>query len=366
MPHPLPLPSYRRSTSLAAPSSSPWAPQPERSRRSSRSPFKTQAGKTVRPDGLMGVSRAGRTWWALVESQDRRPGTEQDQMESYLDLAREVGNRCGLLHIQPLRVEVGGLPDCARSEEDAQGGHPSLVVGPRPDRSGGAEAASRRQGPGSGLHLGRAHPVSRPTPVRCGSVQLHGQELGPRSRWAHAFARSSKGRSQTSADVANRWDELLRFLSLDLTKDLGLDVRESLRRRESEGASRQQALRESLASKGQLYGVCRSRTRPVRSRSWRTCRRGRSSLQRKSMHPARVCHGDESAGSSGNSRRRLEDLTVEVRQSLHDTDLGWAATGHPHRFLVDLAGRDAEVRGFRSEPHARHGPEWVRRQELVH
>ena len=48
-------------------------------------------------------------------------------------------------------------------------------------------------------------------------------------------------------------DELVRFLSLDLTKELGLDVKEVLRRGEGTASTRQQALQESLAKTGRLY-----------------------------------------------------------------------------------------------------------------
>ncbi|MGH2489471.1 MAG: TerD family protein, partial [Candidatus Limnocylindria bacterium] len=65
---------------------------------------------------------------------------------------------------------------------------------------------------------------------------------------------------KTDADVgavASRWDELMRFLSLELTKELGLDVREVFPRSEASGTARHQALRESLSAKGRLCGELR-------------------------------------------------------------------------------------------------------------
>jgi hypothetical protein len=55
------------------------------------------------------------------------------------------------------------------------------------------------------------------------------------------------------AEIATRWDELIGFLSLDLTKELGRDVKQLMRRDEATPADRHQALRDSLASKGRLY-----------------------------------------------------------------------------------------------------------------
>ena len=51
-------------------------------------PFKLENGKSVRPDGLIGVSRAGKTWWCLVECKVADQDLTAEQMEMYLDLAR--------------------------------------------------------------------------------------------------------------------------------------------------------------------------------------------------------------------------------------------------------------------------------------
>ena len=51
-------------------------------------PFKLESGQAVRPDGLIGVTRAGRTWWCLVECKVADQRLTAEQMEMYLDLAR--------------------------------------------------------------------------------------------------------------------------------------------------------------------------------------------------------------------------------------------------------------------------------------
>ena len=50
--------------------------------------FKLDSGKPVRPDGLIGVSRAGKTWWCLVECKVADQSLTVEQMEMYLELAR--------------------------------------------------------------------------------------------------------------------------------------------------------------------------------------------------------------------------------------------------------------------------------------
>jgi hypothetical protein len=55
------------------------------------------------------------------------------------------------------------------------------------------------------------------------------------------------------AAVADRWDDLVRYLGLDLTKDLGRDVKQALSKEERTPAARQQALRDLLVANGRLY-----------------------------------------------------------------------------------------------------------------
>ena len=54
-------------------------------------PLKMRDGKEVRPDGLVRVTRGRRTWVALIEVKTGTSELELDQVESYLDAARERG-----------------------------------------------------------------------------------------------------------------------------------------------------------------------------------------------------------------------------------------------------------------------------------
>jgi hypothetical protein len=53
-------------------------------------PFKA-ADRTVYPDGAVQVSRAGQTWTALIEVKTGSAELEREQVETYLDVARENG-----------------------------------------------------------------------------------------------------------------------------------------------------------------------------------------------------------------------------------------------------------------------------------
>jgi len=52
-------------------------------------PFKLD-GRSIRPDGIITVSRGGKTWAAIVEAKTSSSLLEREQVDTYLDLAREL------------------------------------------------------------------------------------------------------------------------------------------------------------------------------------------------------------------------------------------------------------------------------------
>jgi len=78
--------------------------------------------------------------------------------------------------------------------------------------------------------------------------------MGPGWTTVRENARTQTLRKQDPevAAVAARWDDLVRYLALDLTKDLGRDVKQVLSRAERAPGARRHALIESLANSGQL------------------------------------------------------------------------------------------------------------------
>ncbi len=53
--------------------------------------FKNSAQSKIRPDGVIVINRGGKNWSALVESKIGNNELNKEQIESYLDLAKEVG-----------------------------------------------------------------------------------------------------------------------------------------------------------------------------------------------------------------------------------------------------------------------------------
>jgi len=54
-------------------------------------PFELADGRSVRPDGLIKITRGKRSWTALVEVKTGRNELKREQTEAYLDLAKEQG-----------------------------------------------------------------------------------------------------------------------------------------------------------------------------------------------------------------------------------------------------------------------------------
>jgi len=214
-------------------------------------PFKIEGGKTIRPDGLIGVTRAGRTWWALVECKIADQPLTPEQMESYLDLARATGMDAVLSISNHYTTDSSDYPIAIDKKKLRKVSihHWSWVRVL-------TEAEVQKQ------HRGVKDPdqaylldelIRYLSDPRSGVVQF--DDMGPSWTKVREGARvRTFGKSDPDvAAVANRWDELLRFLSLDLTKELGRDVKQLQRRQEATAVARHEALRKSLADTGRLY-----------------------------------------------------------------------------------------------------------------
>lgn len=213
--------------------------------------IKAESGKTIRPDGLIGVTRGGKTWWAFVECKIGDQTLTTEQMEMYLDLARFTGVDAVLSISNQFTSRSSDYPipiDRKKTKKVAL--HHWSWVRVLTE----AEVQKQFRGvkdPDQAYLLDEL--IRYLSDVRSGVVQLN--DMGP--SWTKvrdgARVRTLRKTDPDVASVANRWDELVRFLSLEMTKDLGRDVRELQRRTETTAATRHQALCDSLASSGELY-----------------------------------------------------------------------------------------------------------------
>jgi hypothetical protein len=214
-------------------------------------PFKVPNGKTIRPDGLIGVTRGGKTWWALVECKIADQALQADQMEGYLDLARDVGIDAVLSISNHYTTNSSEYPIAIdRKKLRKVSIHHWSWVRVLTE----AEVQKQHRGvkdPDQAYLLSEL--IRYLSDPRSGVVQF--DDMGP--SWTKvregARIRTLRKTDEDVAAIANRWDELLRFLSLDLTKELGRDVKQLQRRQEATAVARHQALRQSLADAGRLY-----------------------------------------------------------------------------------------------------------------
>ena len=214
-------------------------------------PFKLDNGKAIRPDGLIGVTRGGKTWWCLVECKVAHQQLTTEQMELYLDLAR-AKNMDAVLSISnhyatksseyPIALDPKKLKKTpihhwswvrVLTEAEVHKQHHRVKD---PDQAYILNELIRYLSDG-----------------RSGVIQFN--DMGPGWTAVRDGARTHTLRKRDAgvASVVARWDELMQYLALYLTRDLGLDVRQVVARLEGTAAARREALEEALLSRSQLY-----------------------------------------------------------------------------------------------------------------
>jgi hypothetical protein len=212
--------------------------------------------KRLYPDGLVRVKRGARVWTALVEVKTGNNDLSTEQLENYLDIAKEQGydavltisNEIPAIAGQhPTRVDKRKLRKVALHHLSW-----SQVL---------CEAVMQKE------HRGVADPdqawilgelIRYLEHPRSGALEFDdmGETWVPvRQAVASGTLRAS---DKTAPEVAARWDALLRFSSLQLGRKLGEEVTPVLSRKElAEPLVRSQSLVASLASDGKLTGAIR-------------------------------------------------------------------------------------------------------------
>jgi hypothetical protein len=212
--------------------------------------------KRLYPDGLIRVSRGQKTWTALVEVKTGTNDLEPTQLENYLDIAREQG-------FEALITISNQIPPAA-------GQHPTVVDKRKLKKVALhhyswsqvlAEAVMQKE------HRGVADPdqawilselIRYLEHPKSGALEF--DDMGP--SWVAVRDAVAAGTLRPTdrgvAEVAARFDALLRFVSLGLGRTLGTEVVPVLSRKElAEPALRSAALVESLVKEGRLSGAVR-------------------------------------------------------------------------------------------------------------
>ncbi|WGY03671.1 hypothetical protein QI633_07860 [Nocardioides sp. QY071] len=218
-------------------------------------PFKL-GEKDWRPDGLIRVSRGSKSWVALVEVKTGKNSLATEQLEAYLDIAREQGFDA----VVTISNEIPPSADQHPTHVDKRKLRKiALCHLSWADVLSTAVLQKEHRGvsdPDQAWILGELiryleHPKS-------GALEF--DDMG--SDWVGVREAVSAGTlratDKTIADVVARFDALLRYASLHLGRRLGTDVTLQLNRKErAEPALRAQALRALLVDTGTLSGSIR-------------------------------------------------------------------------------------------------------------
>lgn len=218
-------------------------------------PF-TLGEKRLYPDGLIRVARGSKSWTALVEVKTGNNVLAAEQLENYLDIAREQG--------------FDAVISISNEIPAVAGQHPTKIDKRKPRRVALhhlswsqvlAEAVMQKEfrgvaDPDQAWILGEL--IRYLEHDRSGAMDM--DDMG--ESWTgvrdSVVAGTLRPSDKGIASVVSRFDALLRFASLSLGKRLGTEVVPVLSRKElADPTLRAQALTQQLCANGQMSGAIR-------------------------------------------------------------------------------------------------------------
>jgi hypothetical protein len=220
--------------------------------------FKDDAGKTVRPDGLIQVAYGAKPpFVALVEVKTGQSKLGADQINAYWDIARREGFDAVITISNEIASTVGVHPTeglKVKSNSKAAVHHISwtrllsLAVTEKTHRG--------VDDPEQDWILGELIRYLE----HSASGAMGFDDMGP--NWTEVRDGARNGtlnvKSEGVADIALRWDQLLSYVSLQLGADIGEDVVEVLSRAEQNDPKlRPRLFAESMCHDGTLSGTLR-------------------------------------------------------------------------------------------------------------
>ena len=211
-------------------------------------------GKTYRPDGLIRITRGQRIWTALVETKTGRNDLDVDQIINYLDIAREQGYDA----VITISHQVATTP----------GVHP-VTVDRRKTRKVDLHHLSWSRIHTEAIIQHSNHEVADPDQAwllsefiryiedtKSGALDF--EDMGP--SWVAvrngAVNQTLRANDPEALAVVARFDQLLAFCGMELSRHLGVHVSQRLTKGEvDDQATRLQAQATELAKNGQIAGA---------------------------------------------------------------------------------------------------------------
>jgi hypothetical protein len=257
--------------------------------------------KRCYPDGLIRVRRGGKSWTALVEVKTGRNELQTEQLETYLDIAREQGFNA----LITISNEIPAI--------DSQ--HPTKVD-KRKLRKVDLHHWSWTYILTTAVMQKEHRGVSDPEQAwilgelirylehpRSGAMEL--EDMG--SNWVSIRQAVTTGTlrvgDKTAPEVVARFDALLRYASLRLGRQLGTDVLPVVNRKEHADPNlRAQSLLDSIVRNGELAGAIRIPNTVAPVHITADLRAGRL-----------TCHVDIDAPKEGRPTTRVNWLVRQLR-----------------------------------------------------
>jgi len=193
-------------------------------------PFKLSDGKAVRPDGLIRATRGKRSWTALIEVKTGSNALGRDQVENYLDLAREQGFDCVITISNQIARIPGEHPvDADKRKLKKTALHHlswSRIL---------TEAVMQKSyrgvaDPDQAWILGELiRYLEHPNAGAVDFSDMGEHWVGVRDAAKNGTLRHS---DKKAFEIAGKWEELVTFASLRLGRKLGAEVQEVLSSKE--------------------------------------------------------------------------------------------------------------------------------------
>ncbi len=219
-------------------------------------PFETGMGKgKMRPDGALIVRRGSHVWRAFVEVKTNTNELSREQIEAYLDIAKDQGFDAVITISNQMGTAIDSHPlsvDKRKTKKVALQHFSWVEIL--------SEAVMQREvrgvkDPDQAWILGELvayleHPQS-------GAMQFH--DMGQHWVSVRDAARDGSLRANQPGvdEVILRWDQFMQFLCLDLGRDLRVKVTHVVPRLERDPAARRAYLLKQLTESGILDGTLR-------------------------------------------------------------------------------------------------------------
>ena len=217
-------------------------------------PFELADGRKVRPDGLLRITRGKTSWTALVEVKTGNNSLKCEQIESYLDVAKENQFDC----VISISNQIARIP----------GEHP-VEVNKRKVKKVElhhlswsrilTEAVLQKshhgvEDPDQAWMLGELiRYLQHPNAGSIDFCDMGEHWVGVRDAIKHGTLRQG---DKKAIEVAGKWEELISFAVLRLGRELGADVQEVLAKKErSDIAVRISHIVDEMTTKGRMSGA---------------------------------------------------------------------------------------------------------------